>query len=73
MAALHSSGSIVEVFDYRVNLLYEIGRGHFGTVYLAYDKSDNKIAAKKVSTVTKIGKRYASMEAMKSHDVRKRL
>ena len=54
-------------------MLSELGRGYFGTVYLAYDKSGNTIAAKKVSTVTKENKRKASMEAMKSHDVRERL
>ena len=71
MAALLES--IVQVFDCRVNLLSEIGRGHFGTVHLAYDKSDNKIAAKKVSTVIKEDKQKASTEAMKFHTVRGRL
>ena len=73
MAATNNDGTMVKVFDYKVNLLQEIGRGAFGTVFKGLDKDDNVVAVKKVATMTKKDKRKASGEAMKFHCLREKL
>ena len=61
------------VFDYRVNLLREIGRGAFGTVFKGYDRDENPVAVKKVAALTAEDRHRASAEAMKFHYLREKL
>lgn len=68
-----NDGSVFDVFGYKVNLMEELGRGAFGTVYKGYTKNDFVVAIKKVSTVTREDKRKASTEAVKFHYLKDKL
>ena len=58
-----NGGAIVDIFGYKVDLMKEVGRGAFGTVYKGY-KDNTTVAIKKVS---KTDKQKAITEAVKFH------
>ena len=61
---VHSGRTVAEVFGYEVDLLDELGRGAFGTVYRGYNRWGRTIAIKRAS---KRDKAKASGEAVKFH------
>ena len=58
------NSAVMNVFGNKVDLLDELGRGSFGTVYMGCNKWGKEIAIKKVS---KMDKAKASGEAVKFH------
>ena len=68
--AASSKESLVttNVFGYSVDLLHELGRGSFGTVFSGHDDDNNSVAVKKVS---KYDRKKASTEAVKFHLLKK--
>ena len=62
MASINSGG-IVDIFGYKIDLMNEVGRGAFGSVFKGY-KDNTTLAVKKVS---KKDKQKASAEAVKFH------
>ena len=71
--AANEEDTILNVFDYRVNIMQELGLGGFGTVYKGLDKDNNPIAVKKMSTVTSEDQRKASTEAVRYHFMKKKI
>ena len=67
------SGTIAIVFGYKIDLMKELGRGTFGTVYKGYGENNSVVAVKKICTETKEDRRNASREAWKFHSLKDRL
>ena len=60
----------LKVFDYTVNILEQLGRGAFGTVYKGFDKAKSPVAIKQV---TKTDGRKASTEALKFYYLKQKV
>ena len=68
MAAGTESVGSINLFGYTVDILHELGRGGFGTVYRGYDKAEDVIAVKKVAIGSESEERKKAIaEAMKYH------
>ena len=69
MAASNTESSgAVKIFGYTVDILQELGRGGFGTVFKGYDEARDAIAVKKVAIGDENEQRQkASSEAVKFH------
>ena len=69
MASHTECSGAVNIFGYTVDILQEIGRGSFGTVFKGYDEAKDNIAAKKVaiSIESEEERKKAFSEAMKFH------
>ena len=64
---------MADVFGYKVDLMNELGRGAFGTVYKGRGQNDSVVAVKKISTGSKDDRRKASMEALKFNYLKDKL
>ena len=60
-----SPNGTTEVFGYKIDLMNELGRGSFGTVYKGYGENNFVVALKKICTGTKKNRENASREAFK--------
>ena len=67
------NATMTEVFGYKINLINELGRGAFGTVYEGKRQNDSVVAVKKICTGTKEDRRKASTEALKFHYLKDKL
>ena len=67
------NATMTEVFGYKINLINELGRGAFGTVYEGKGENDSVAAVKKICTGTKEDRRKASTEALKFHYLKDKL
>ena len=70
MAASQAESSIaINIFGYTVDILQELGRGGFGTVYKGFDASKSPVAVKKVAinSPDDHDKKEAIAEAVKFH------
>ena len=68
MASNAECPGAINIFGYTVDILQELGRGAFGTVYKGYDKGKNAIAVKKVAIGNeREDRKKASSEAVKFH------
>ena len=60
----------IQIYDYTVNLLQQVGRGAMGTVFMGCDKDGNTVAVKQVS---KNDRRKASAEAVRFHFLKQKV
>ena len=60
----------LKVFDYTVNILEQLGRGAFGTVYKGFDRHQTAVVIKQVS---KSDSRKASIEALKFYYLKQKI
>ena len=67
------NGAMAVVFGYRIDLMNELGRGSFGTVYKGYGENNSLVAVKKICTGTEENRRNASREAWKFNSLKDRL
>ena len=68
MASNAESSGVIKIFGYTVDILQELGRGAFGTVFKGYDEGQDAIAVKKVAIGNeREDRKKASSEAMKFH------
>ena len=67
MASNAESSGAINIFGYKVDILQELGRGGFGTVFKGFDDAGNAIAVKKIAIGNKSDWRKTSSEAVKFH------
>ena len=69
MASNTESSGAIKFFGYTVDILQELGRGAFGTVFKGYNEAKDTIAVKKVaiSTVSEEKRNRTFSEALKFH------
>ena len=67
MASGTETSGAINVFGYTVDILQELGRGGFGTVFKGFDDAGNAIAVKKVAIGNKSDRKKTSSEAVKFH------
>ena len=66
------NGRMTEIFGYKIDVMEELGRGAFGTVYKGYGDNNSIVAVKKICTGSEEDRKIASKEALKFHFMKDR-